>query len=341
MRRPIPGPRSGLSLMLTALVCLTGASAAQAKTIGAQVRVLTGGGKTLADVRQQTDTTKVPTSPQARCFFGGVGGTGEPFTTEGPNALGIVADASRGLKRLRPLAITDEFSFGLGVCGFGGFDADAAHFWSVRVNHEALQVGGDQFQLQGGDRVLWALIQAPNCEPTPPYTCDPGPPELEIKAPARALPGDEFGVKVFEWSDTGHRTPAEGVQITGAAGPTASTGVAQVSLAASGKLSAMRTGALAASPLPVCVKSPLAACDAARGRLVLGSQQPDVVTGADGADQIKPGGGADRVNAKGGDDVINVRGGGTDRVKCGGGSDKVRADKSDKIARDCERVSRK
>ncbi len=327
--------------MLAALVCLCAVSAAQAKTIGAQVRVLTGDGKTLADVRQQTGTTKVPTSPQARCFFGGAGGSGEPFTTQGPNALGIVADAARNLKRLRPLEITDEFSFGLGVCGFGGSEADANHYWSVRVNHEALQVGGDQFQLHPGDQVLWALIGNPTCEPTPPYTCEPGPPELEIKAPARALPGDPFAVRVFKWSDTGERTPAPGVDVTGAAEVTRADGVAEVALPTSGKLGATDAGALAASPVTVCVRQPISLCDRARGRLVLGSTQADSIDGGGGPDRIKPGGGADRVNARGGDDVVNARRGGHDAVKCGGGDDRVRADKGDQVSRDCEAVSRR
>jgi hypothetical protein len=39
-------------------------------------------------------------------------------------------------------------------------------------------------------------------------------------------------------------------------------------------------------------------------------------------------------------DVIRVNGGGGDRVTCGRGSDVVYADRRDRVARDCERVTR-
>src|SRR5262245_16937889 len=195
-RSRLPGAVLGLAGLLLL------AAPAAAKPIRADLRVVTGGGKTLADVTQFTDTTQVPTAPRARCFFGGVGGSGEPATVQGPTPLGAVADAARNRKRLLPLLITDEFSFGLGVCGIGGAAADDSHFWNVRVNHLALQVGGDQFHLEPRDRVLWALTPNPVCEPNPPYSCEPGPPELELKAPARAEPGDPFQVHVFAWSDS-------------------------------------------------------------------------------------------------------------------------------------------
>ena len=68
----------------TASAALLVASAAEAKPTHADLRVVTGDGKTLVDVTQFTDTTRIPTSPKARCFFGGVGGSGQPATVEGP-----------------------------------------------------------------------------------------------------------------------------------------------------------------------------------------------------------------------------------------------------------------
>ena len=59
-----------------------------------------------------------------------------------------------------------------------------------------------------------------------------------------------------------------------------------------------------------------------------------------GDDRIKPRGGSDRIRARGGDDRIDVRGGGKDRVNCGGGNDHVKADKHDKLAKNCEHRSR-
>jgi hypothetical protein len=84
----------------------------------------------------------------------------------------------------------------------------------------------------------------------------------------------------------------------------------------------------------------VADCPAARGRLVVGSDSSDSITGTAGDDRIKPRAGNDAVRALAGDDAINVRGGGKDRVNCGGGTDSVKADKRDKLAKNCERRSR-
>jgi TolB protein len=50
---------------------------------------------------------------------------------------------------------------------------------------------------------------------------------------------------------------------------------------------------------------------------------------------------ADRIYALEGGDLVDVRRGGRDVVHCGAGRDTVYADRSDKVARDCERVSRR
>ena len=326
--------------LATAIFVLT-ASAAMGKPTRAEVRVVTGDGKTLVDVVQYTDTTRVPTSPRARCFFGGTGGSGKPATVEGPNALGIVADAARSRKRLKPLLITDEFSFGLGICGFGGARADAGHYWNVRVNHRGLQVGGDQYRLGRGDKVLWALIENPTCDPNPPYTCEPGPSELELRAPARATPGNPFAVRVFEWSDSGRRTPAEGVEVTGASGPTDADGRTAVTLAGTRKLFARRAGAISASERAVCVAAPISRCPRVRGRILVGSGKAERIRGSIGGDRIKPRGGRDKVIARAGADLIRARGGGRDRINCGRGFDRVIADRRDVVTRNCERVRRR
>ena len=60
----------------------------------------------------------------------------------------------------------------------------------------------------------------------------------------------------------------------------------------------------------------------------------------DGDDRLNGGFDAVRVSGGVGDDRIVARGGGTDAVRCGTGEDTVFADSADRIARDCERVSR-
>ena len=323
-----------------AVTLVTGAGPALAGK-PAQLRVVSGDGKTLADARVYTGTTTVPTSPRADCFFGGVGGSGRPAEVQGPNALGIVADGARLLPRLRPLLVTDEFSFGLGVCGIGGARGTANRFWSVRVNRRALQVGGDQVRLQPGGRVLWALIPNPVCEPDPPFSCDPGPPELELRAPARARRGEQFAVRVLQWSDTGQRSVAPGVTVNGAAAPTDANGMTLVSLARTRKLVARRSDAIASAPVGVCVAAVLTRCPRVRGRILIGSPRADLIRGTPGADRIKGGGGPDRIIARGGKDLIRVRGGGRDRVNCGSGIDTVIADRRDRVTRNCERVRRR
>jgi Ca2+-binding RTX toxin-like protein len=64
----------------------------------------------------------------------------------------------------------------------------------------------------------------------------------------------------------------------------------------------------------------------------------DVLTGGSGRDRLSGGAGRDRVSGNAGNDRINVRGGGRDRVNCGAGRDVVSADRTDVVARNCERV---
>jgi len=71
---------------------------------------------------------------------------------------------------------------------------------------------------------------------------------------------------------------------------------------------------------------------AAEGKRILGTRGPDLLLGTLRADRIAARGGADR---------IDVAGGGRDRVSCGPGVDLVAADASDRVAGDCERISRR
>ena len=301
-------------------------------TTGADLRVITQDGRELADVRQFTDTANIPTSPQAKCFFGGVGGSGKPKTIQGPTALGIAVDASASVPSLNPILVTDEFSFGLGICGFGGVSSSASNFWQVRVNHFALQVGGDQVFLGGGDNVLWALVPAPTCDPNPPFTCQPTIPELELEAPARAQPGQPFAVKVIEYSDAGVAKPAAGVAVTGAAQPTDANGATTVTLANSETLVGTRSNAISSQQLRVCVSAKPKRCAGKRGLPIFGTDREDGIGGTKGPDRIK---------SRGDDDTIRIRGGDSDAVDCGAGEDLVIADRFDKVQRkSCETVLR-
>lgn len=64
------------------------------------------------------------------------------------------------------------------------------------------------------------------------------------------------------------------------------------------------------------------------------------VYGRRGDDTLIGGPGADTFFGDKGDDTIRVRGRGRDVVACGRGRDKVRADRKDKVNKDCEKVRR-
>ena len=301
------------------------------RSVGADLRVVAPTGQ-IDDLTQYSDTTTMPTSPQAQCFGAGSGGSGQGVPVQGANALGIVAEAAKSRSELNPLLLTDTFvsqGFGLGVCGIGGQVATGSAFWYTKVDHTGLQVGGSQFAIHAGQQVLWDL--APNFPP---------PPELVLNVPFREPAGTPFPVQVLSYGDDGAATPAAGAMISGGSGPvtTDGSGNAQVTVGGSGahQLQATLGADIPSAMTAVCSFDQGTQCAAARGRLIVGSDTADDITGTAGDDQIKPRAGDDLVRGMAGNDRIDVRGGGADRVNCGGGTDVVKADKRDKLAKNCE-----
>lgn len=74
---------------------------------------------------------------------------------------------------------------------------------------------------------------------------------------------------------------------------------------------------------------------------VHGGPGNDTIRGEGGADVLIAGGGRNRLAGGGGDDRIFARNGRVDVIACGPGHDTVVADRADRVARDCERVSRR
>src|SRR3954452_9703774 len=321
---------------LASLIALASLGPAGAgASVGADLRVV-GSSGALDDITQYSDTTTMPTSPQAECFGAGSGGSGQGVTVSGPNALGVVVEAAKSRGRLNPLLLTDKFvpdGFGLGVCGIGGQVAQGSAFWYTKGNHTGLQVGGSQFSIHTGDQVLWYL--EPNF---------PAPPELVLNAPISQPVGSPFPVQVLAYADDGTATPAAGAVISGGASPvtTDASGNAQVTTNGAGvaQIQATRGADIPSAATAICAFTQPADCPAARGRLIVGSDGIDDITGTAGPDRIKPRGGPDPVRALAGDDKIDVRGGGKDRVNCGGGDDSVKSSKGDKVAKNCEHRSR-
>jgi hypothetical protein len=311
--------------VVTALMLLP-PGAAHAATKGVDLRVVNTAGKTLAEQRQYTGSVKIKTDPQANCFGGGTGGSGDRVKVNGTTALGAVRDGLARDRDLRPLSVTDAFlddGFGLGVCGIGGFESQGSSFWYVKGDHVGSQVSGGQLRLARGEDVLWYL--------TPSF---PPPPELRLKAPARAQPGVPYQVTVYAYADDGTRSAAAGAAVTGAAAPTGAGGHTMVTSTEAGtdRLHAARGQDIPSNRVKVCVDPDPSRCPHVHGKRIVGSGRGDEIRGTRGWDAIKAGGGGDQVD---------LRRGGRDRVNCGAGHDKViveRGDHNNRIAASCERV---
>jgi len=88
--------------------------------------------------------------------------------------------------------------------------------------------------------------------------------------------------------------------------------------------------------LPACTVAGTTRADRLQAR-----QRGDLVCGLGGDDRLAGARGWDRLFGHGGNDRISSVGGGFDVVGCGSGRDVVVADRSDRVGRDCERVSRR
>jgi hypothetical protein len=309
-------------LSAAATVCCAFAVAvpAAAASIPVDLRVEGANGRALTADRYMTDTTSVTTTKQPP----DCNGTGATKDLAGPTALGTLADGALVDNRLDPLLVSDQFSFGLIVCGVGGDNArGSSSFWLYKVNHVSPEVGGDAFAVKPGDDVLWFFSDGTH------NTGD----ELALNAPSSALPGSQFPVAVLAYDFAGVSRPVAGAQVTGGAQTvvTGGDGTAQVTINRSGitRLRATLDPNVPSAPERVCVSKPLSACAGGAPGNIWGSRRGERITGRRGRDFVRGGGGNDR---------IAVRRGAVDRVRCGRGRDLVFAGRRDKVAGDCERV---
>jgi hypothetical protein len=233
-------PVAACALAISLTFVLAGSAAAKGLT--AELRVVGSGGKALAERTATGVTTSVKTSPKATCFGAGTGGSGESVSIKGNTAMGLLAHASKSTPSLQPLAISDHFDFGLALCGVGSSTAKGNASWYLKINHKALQVGGDQATIHAGDEVLWDLA------PSFPY-----PDELVLTAPSSAKAGRSFTVKVLAYDEKGKAKPVAGAKVTGAADPTGKDGRTEVTLSKPGKLIARMAGDIPSAREPVCV----------------------------------------------------------------------------------------
>jgi hypothetical protein len=282
-------------------------------------------GQTLAPVSNSflTDSTSFATDKREPAC----GGTGQTKTLAGPTALGALLDASRTVPALAPVGVSDKFSFGQFVCGVGRFTASDSAFWLYKVNHVSPEVGGDQFPVKNGDKVLWFFQDT--------VANRNGGDELAIEGlPARVRAGSAFPITVVAYSFNGAKAPAAGAKVyVSRSDPvtTSADGSATVKITTAG-LASLRAGRGTDIPSPVariCAGVELSDCPPVRGKRIHGSGRPDRMKGTAGPDAVL---------AAAGNDTIDVRGGGRDRVDCGAGRDTARLGSDDRAGRNCERV---
>jgi hypothetical protein len=226
---------------LALTLVLSTAAIAVAKGPVADLRVIGSGGKVLAEDSFGAMTASIKTSPQAACFGAGTGGSGKTVTINGPTALGMLIQASKFTTTLKPLQLTDAFSFGLGLCNIGSSKATKTLSWYLKVDHVNPELGGEAVKVKAGDEVLWALAAFPY------------PAELALSAPAKATAGQPFGVRVYSYDDKGRKKPAAGVTVTGASAPTGADGRTAVTLSKPGSLIARHGKDIPSNQVAVCV----------------------------------------------------------------------------------------
>jgi hypothetical protein len=242
MPRLIPF-RLAAACALALVVSLVPVAAATAKGVPAELRVIGKGGKVLSEQTLGTGTVAVKTSRSATCFGAGTGGSGRSVTIKGATAMGLLVQAAKATASLRPLSVTDAFSFGLGICGIGSSAiTNKKASWYLKVNHKAQQVGGDSVKLKPGDEVLWAFA-----------TSYPYANELALEAPETATAGVPFQVTVVSYDEKGKRKPVAGATVSGASAPTDAAGKATVTLSAPGLLRATHGKEIPSAAEPVCI----------------------------------------------------------------------------------------
>ncbi|OJU83392.1 MAG: hypothetical protein BGO11_03505 [Solirubrobacterales bacterium 70-9] len=218
------------------------AASASAKSVTATLRVVGAGKVQLAEGEIKSPDISVKTSKQATCFGSGTGGSGKSASLMGNTALGLLANGSKSIGKLRPLSITDHFSFGLGLCGIGQSKAKGESSWYVKINHKGTTVSANKAKIKAGDEVLFDLA------PSYPY-----PDELVVAAPEEATAGVPFTVHVYAYNEKGKRKPVKGAAVTGAIGPTDSQGKVSITLTKPTALIAGLREDIPSAAVPVCL----------------------------------------------------------------------------------------
>jgi hypothetical protein len=241
MPRPIQ-LRTAAACALALCLAAAFAASASAKGFTATLRVVGAGKEILAEKEVKTADIAVKTSKQATCFGSGTGGSGNSVGLQGNTALGLLAVGAKSTPKLSPLSITDHFSFGLGLCAVGKSKAKGESSWYVKIDHKGTAVSADKAKIKSGDEVLFDLA------PGYPY-----PEELVVAAPEEATAGVPFTVHVYAYNEKGKRKPVKGAAVTGAIGPTDSSGAVSITLTKPTALIAGLGEDIPSAAAPVCL----------------------------------------------------------------------------------------
>ena len=235
-----------VTLALAGLVAagITAGPAAAAGKVPATVRVVTNSGKILVDKQFKTGTTTVNTNKANPTCFGGES-TASSKTLNGPTSLGLLYQASKAVKTLRPLSLTDEFDFGIGVCTIGGVTPPSTGFWLFKHNHADSMSGAELTTLKKNDVDLWYEVKDFNAEP---------PLELFAKAPAKVKKGATAKVRVFGYDSKGKRSPVKGAKLSAGGALTDAKGYAKVKVTKQTKIVARLAGAIPSNRAVISLK---------------------------------------------------------------------------------------
>ena len=163
------------------------------------------------------------------------------------------------------MAVSDEFDFGLLVCGIVDFVGGDTAYWLYKVDHKTPEVGADQYPLKGGEQVLWYFSDTT-------ANVNTGD-ELVLQAPARAKPDGTVRVRVWAYDSAGERTPAAGAVVQGEdERPPTPRGGPPSTRRRSGtlRLRAERGADIPSQTLSVCITAK-PSCPSRRGKRIFGS----------------------------------------------------------------------
>lgn len=192
-----------LTGLVVALLAGVGTSEAS-QQVRVTLRVHSPDGTQIVSALVHSSARSVKTSKRALCFGAGSGGSGErvPTGLRAPNALGVLADAATEIRALGPLRVTDSFadSFGLGLCGVGGFDADPeSQYWAFWVDGVFGEGAVDLQPVRGASTIVFALRPAADYPAeTIPSAASPSGRQIVVGAQgARPVRGTRAGDKLL------------------------------------------------------------------------------------------------------------------------------------------------